>query len=148
VKETIKPPVKMPEVKPPVDMKPDMKVPDTKVDPKVDPKMVPPDGKLPVVPPAPPKASHLDAPARILVHLPADAQLTIDGKATSSISETRIFQSPTLTAQGQHFYELQAIVERSGRQIRITRLIRVQAGMTTEVNMEVPANQSLVTSQQ
>jgi uncharacterized protein (TIGR03000 family) len=131
-KETIKPPVKTPE-----------KVPETKTPDKV-PDKTPEKPTLPT-PPMPPKTGQLDAPARILVHLPADASLTIDGYVTKSTSETRAFVSPMLTARGEHFYELQATIQRSGQQVRITRLIRVQAGTTTEVNLEEPVSQNAVT---
>jgi uncharacterized protein (TIGR03000 family) len=93
------------------------------------------------------KGSQLNAPARILVHLPADARLTIDGNATKSTSSSRLFNSPTLNAQGLHFYEFQAIVERNGMQITINRLVRVQAGATTEVNIEIPEIQHVMISQ-
>jgi uncharacterized protein (TIGR03000 family) len=85
------------------------------------------------------KSSQLDAPARLLVRLPADAVLTIDGKTTRSTSDSRVFQSPSLSYRGVHFYELQATVERGGMQVQVNRLVRVWAGETTEVNIEVPS---------
>jgi len=89
-------------------------------------------------PPAPKKTSQDSAPARLLVHLPADAVLTIDGNATRSTSASRWFESPLLNTRGMHFYELQATVERAGMQIQVNRLVRVQPGQTIEVNIDVP----------
>jgi uncharacterized protein (TIGR03000 family) len=91
--------------------------------------------------------AQIDAPARILVHLPADARLTIDGKATQASSATRAFQSPSLAARGVHFYELQATVERSGMQIQVNHLVRVHSGQTTEVTIEIPEVQHVLFSQ-
>jgi len=93
------------------------------------------------------KSAQFNAPGRILVRLPADARLTVDGNATKSTSSTRVFQTPALPSSGLHFYELQATVERHGMQIQVNRLVRIQPGQTTEVNIEIPATQHVLFSQ-
>lgn len=90
------------------------------------------------MPPTTPKSSQLHAPARIVVQLPADARLTVDGHQTRSTSAERVFISPPISSEEQHFYEFQATVERNGMPIQITRLIQVRAGHTTYFSIDEP----------
>jgi hypothetical protein len=46
------------------------------------------------------------APVTLVVHLPDDARLTIDGNATKSTSETRVFTSPALPRGKELHYTL------------------------------------------
>jgi len=87
------------------------------------------------------KKGEISAPAQLMVHLPHDAVLTIDGHGTKSSAGSRWFQSPALNSRGVHFYELQATVERAGMLIRVNRLVRVQPGQLTEVNIDIPSPQ-------
>src|SRR5262249_32665187 len=73
------------------------------------------------------------APARITVHLPADARLTVDGEPTTSTSAVREFVSPALPA-GQAFrYTLQAEFTRNGKAVVVKKDVIVKAGLRTEV---------------
>jgi uncharacterized protein (TIGR03000 family) len=76
--------------------------------------------------------------AKIHVTLPADAKLTIDGSPTASTSETRIFESPSLTPGKTFFYELKATVVRDGKTETVTKEVTVRAGEDTRVEIEIP----------
>jgi uncharacterized protein (TIGR03000 family) len=79
------------------------------------------------------------APATIVVHLPADARLTIDGDATRSTGETRTFQTPPLEAGKTFHYELEALAERNGEKVRASKRVEVRAGRPAEVSLDFPA---------
>ncbi len=74
------------------------------------------------------------APAKIIVRLPAKANLTIDGAVTKATSARRTFVSPKLPAGQAFTYTLQA--EFNGRVVAKT--IQVRAGKTTEVELAAP----------
>jgi uncharacterized protein (TIGR03000 family) len=83
--------------------------------------------------PADDKKSGLDsstAPATVIVRLPANARLTIDGQATRSTSGVRTFVSPPLTMGKDYQYILKA-EGMDGRSE--TRTIDVRAGKITQV---------------
>jgi uncharacterized protein (TIGR03000 family) len=79
-----------------------------------------------------------EAPATIVVQLPADARLTIDGEATQSRSDTRTFVSPPLTPGKTYRYVLKAQVDRNGQTAETSRNVEVQAGKQTTVELEFP----------
>jgi len=91
---------------------------------------------------APPKATKegasIPAPAAILVSLPAEAKLVIDGYVTSSVSANRVFTSPALEPGKEFSYTLKASIVRDGQQVTTTRTVPVRAGETTRVTLEFP----------
>jgi uncharacterized protein (TIGR03000 family) len=78
--------------------------------------------------PAPKKTEEVAIPATIVVTLPADAKLTIDGNATTSRSARRIFTSPALEQGQEYVYTLRAEIVREGQMIAETQNITVRAG--------------------
>ena len=76
--------------------------------------------------------------AKVYVTLPADAKLTIDGTPTVSTSETRLFESPSLTPGKTFFYVLKATVVRDGKTETVTKEVTVRAGEATQVRIEIP----------
>jgi uncharacterized protein (TIGR03000 family) len=78
------------------------------------------------------------APAKIIVSLPADAKLTIDGVATTSTSEQRVFESPILTPNRDFHYTLRAEVLRDGKPVSVEQVIQVRAGKESYVTMTLP----------
>ncbi len=70
--------------------------------------------------------------------MPADAKLTIDGRPTVSTSESRVFESTSLTPGKTYCYELKATVVRGGKTETITKRVAVRAGKSTRVRIEVP----------
>lgn len=85
------------------------------------------------------EAGKLPGPARILVSLPADATLKIDGQATSATSESRTFQSPVLKGGRVYYYELSAEVVRNGRRVVMTKKVEVRPGQDTRVTLDETA---------
>src|SRR5207249_3249192 len=73
------------------------------------------------------------APATIVVTLPADAKLIIDGNVTKSTSERRTFVSPDLEPDAAYVHELTAEILVDGRTVTQTQRVTVRAGAVAEV---------------
>lgn len=84
-----------------------------------------------------------NAPATLIVNLPADAQLTIGGKTTSSTSARRVFTSPTLQRGKTYSYTLKATVMRNGKEETVTKEIDVAAGRISRITLAIPAASSV-----
>ncbi len=82
-----------------------------------------------------PEDSRAPAPATIVVSLPANATLTIDGNPTSSTSTTRTLISPALERDRTFVYTLQAEVD---GQVQ-TQQVRVYAGQTSQAQFTFPS---------
>jgi uncharacterized protein (TIGR03000 family) len=80
-----------------------------------------------------------EAPATLIVRLPADAKLTIEGAATTSTNDVRWFISPPLQAGKDYQYTLKAEVMRDGKKVERTREVTVRAGQPAEVTFDLPA---------
>jgi uncharacterized protein (TIGR03000 family) len=83
------------------------------------------------------------APAVIVVHLPDDASLTVDGEATTSTSGLRVLVSPELNPEKDYHYTLQAEVVRDGRPVRVEERVAVRAGEETHVTLSLPTGVAL-----
>jgi len=80
------------------------------------------------------------APATMVVTLPEDATLTVDGTVTTSTSSERVLVTPDLQT-GQTFqYTLTAQVMRAGSMQTVTRQVTVRGGEEIRVNLELPVN--------
>jgi len=77
--------------------------------------------------------------ATLIVTLPEDATLTIDGEATSSTSAQRVFVSPALEDGKVYEYTLKAQVVRDGETKIATAKVSVRPGQTSQVELSVPA---------
>jgi uncharacterized protein (TIGR03000 family) len=71
-----------------------------------------------------------NAPATIVVNVPANANLTVDGNATTSTSVRRVFMTPALETNSEYVYNLTATVDGQSQ----TQTVTVQGGRTTQVN--------------
>jgi uncharacterized protein (TIGR03000 family) len=80
------------------------------------------------------------APATIVVSLPADARLTIDDRPTTSKSELRTFVSPALPVGNDYSYTLKAEIVRDGQTLTATKQVSVRAGQESRVALEFPAS--------
>ena len=78
------------------------------------------------------------APATLLVRLPADATLTIDGSPTRATSGERRFVTPTLQPGKAYYYLLKAEVDRRGQKVQASRNVKIEAVRTAEVTLEFP----------
>ncbi len=83
--------------------------------------------------PTPPAKTEAQAPATIIVSLPAEARLTVDGNATSSTSERRTLVTPAIETGADFVYTLRAEIVRDGRTVVETQLVTVRGGETTNV---------------
>jgi uncharacterized protein (TIGR03000 family) len=87
----------------------------------------------------PPRADAA-APARILVRLPADATLTVDGAPTTSRDAVRTLVSPPLQPGKQYQYTLRAEIMRDGKKVERSRDVTVRAGEQSEVTFDLPSD--------
>jgi uncharacterized protein (TIGR03000 family) len=85
------------------------------------------------------KKASATAPATIVVTLPEEAALTINGDATVSTSGTRTFLSPALEKGKSYFYTLKARAVVDGATRELTRQVRVHAGERTDVRLDFGA---------
>jgi uncharacterized protein (TIGR03000 family) len=76
------------------------------------------------------------APARIVVQLPADAKLTIDGAPTTSTSANRVFTSPLLEAGRDFYYTFRATMVQDGQPVTTEQRVLVRAGKESRVKMD------------
>jgi len=74
------------------------------------------------------------APATIVVTLPAEAKLTVDGNATRATSARRTFVTPALEVGGDYSYTLRAEMVQDGQVAVQTQNVTVRGGETTEVS--------------
>jgi uncharacterized protein (TIGR03000 family) len=73
------------------------------------------------------------APATIVVNVPADARLFVDGAATTSTSEVRTLVTPTIEVGTTYVYTMRAEVVRDGRTVEQTQVVNVTGGQTANV---------------
>jgi uncharacterized protein (TIGR03000 family) len=91
----------------------------------------------PVIPTTTPdkKSTEAAGPATIIVHVPADAKVTVDGEATTSTTDRRVYISPSLDAGQEFHYTLKAEFNQDGKSISVKKIVAVRAGQETEVNL-------------
>lgn len=76
------------------------------------------------------------APATLIVTVPADALLSIDGEATTSTSTERVFVSPALNFGREYHYTLQAEFQKDGKTVKLTKDVAIKAGDETRVRFD------------
>ena len=82
----------------------------------------------------PPKKDEVTAPATIVLSLPADAKVSIDGTVTTSTSATRTFVTPELNQDQAFVYTISAQIVRDGQTLTVSEKVTVRAGEETRVN--------------
>jgi uncharacterized protein (TIGR03000 family) len=75
------------------------------------------------------------APATLVVSLPTNAVLTVDGAATKSTSAERTFITPDLSRGKEYFYRLQATWESDGKTIVVNKRVAVRPGQEVRVSL-------------
>jgi uncharacterized protein (TIGR03000 family) len=93
-----------------------------------------------------PKVGSNGAQATLVVTLPADATLTIDGAATSSTSAHRVFETPVLEHGRKYGYTLKAEFEHQGKTVSLTKQVVVEAGLTTTVQFDTTELNTVATN--
>jgi len=95
---------------------------------------------VPAAPPAkkvmPDEKGAANTPATIIVNLPADAKLSIDGATTNSTSAQRSFVSPPLQTGKDYVYTLTATVVRDGQTLEQSQRVSVRPGAETRVQLD------------
>jgi uncharacterized protein (TIGR03000 family) len=66
--------------------------------------------------------------AKLMIELPANAKLFVDGKETTGSGASRQFHTPNLTAGKKFFYDFRAEIEVNGRVEIEEKRVVVQAG--------------------
>jgi uncharacterized protein (TIGR03000 family) len=69
---------------------------------------------------------------RLVVELPADARLFIDGRQMKTQSGRRVFQTPPLARGQTYYYDLRAEVTREGRVQRETVRVLIRPGQESQ----------------
>jgi uncharacterized protein (TIGR03000 family) len=72
----------------------------------------------------------------ILVSLPADARLTVDGHATTSTTAQRTLITPNLQPGYEYTYTLRAEINRDGQTLTQSQRVAVRAGQQTPVTFD------------
>lgn len=93
--------------------------------------------------PKPKEQGSVSAPATIVVSLPAEAKLAVDGVATQSTSGTRVFATPALDRGNEYFYTLTAEIARNGKTVSTSKKVAVRAGEETRVSLEFPSAETV-----
>ena len=84
----------------------------------------------------PPKKGGVTAlPATIVVNVPADAKVTIDGTPTKSTSAVRVFATPELAPGAVYYYTVTAEVVREGKTLTASEKIAVEAGVNSVISL-------------
>lgn len=79
-------------------------------------------------------AGQAPTPARIVVKLPADAELYVDDVRFTRTGATRTIETPPLEPGERYSYTLRAVAERGGRTVSASKKIAFRAGETTRVD--------------
>ncbi len=78
----------------------------------------------------------VQAPVTIIVNLPANAKLMVDGTATKGSAAVRRLVSPALPVGREYHYNLRAEIVREGQNLAQTQRVTVRAGQESQVNFE------------
>jgi uncharacterized protein (TIGR03000 family) len=78
--------------------------------------------------PMPQKKVSIDDNAKLILEVPANAKLYIDGNLTKSANEVRHFYTPTLEPGQLYFYDVRVEFEKDGRTVRQDKRVYVKAG--------------------
>lgn len=83
-----------------------------------------------------PQVVSRSATAKILVRLPADALLIVDGKSTVSTSPIRTLVTPALAVGTTYVYSMRAEVVRDGQTVVEHQQVTVRGGATSTVHFQ------------
>lgn len=84
--------------------------------------------------PAPKKATGAPAPAQVIVQLPAQAELFIDGQRSRLTATTRTVVTPELEQGEDYYYTLRAEVIRNGKAVQKDQRVLLRAGEVSRVD--------------
>ncbi len=81
------------------------------------------------------KPDMVSTKATVVVNLPADAVLIVDGQKTLTTSARRVFTSPELEKGRDYYYDMKAEFKRDGKPVEVSKRIIVRAGAETAVDL-------------
>jgi uncharacterized protein (TIGR03000 family) len=87
--------------------------------------------------PQPKKTTQSTAPATIIVSLPADARLFVDGNSTVSTTAVRTLVTPELAIGSTYVYTMRAEIVRDGQVQSQTQQVNVIGGQTATVQFSL-----------
>lgn len=93
-----------------------------------------------------PKKTSIEGPATIVVNLPAEARLLVDGAATTSTSARRTLVTPSLLVGSTYVYNMTAEIVRDGRTVSQTQQVSVRGGQSVAVQFNFPTTQTVANS--
>ena len=70
----------------------------------------------------------IDPKASVVVRVPANAKVFVDGYQLKSTSTERVFTTPSLEPGESYFYNVRVIVEKDGKELEEVRRVTVRAG--------------------
>jgi uncharacterized protein (TIGR03000 family) len=83
--------------------------------------------------------SGTEEPVRLLIRLPANAELYIDGKKTMKTGREREFESPPVPVGKNYYYMIRAVWrDETGKEFSREQKFHVKAGQTNELDLTVP----------
>jgi uncharacterized protein (TIGR03000 family) len=74
--------------------------------------------------------------ATLVVDLPANAKLLIDGQPTQLTSATRTFITPPLKPGQEYYYDLKAELNRDGKTLAATKRVTIRPGQESRVRLD------------
>jgi uncharacterized protein (TIGR03000 family) len=84
-----------------------------------------------------PRVASTDTTARIIVRLPANAELWFEGQKMTGTGSVREFESPPLTPGQRYTYEVRAQWEDNGKLVKQTQTVGVKARAFVNVDFPV-----------
>jgi len=84
------------------------------------------------------KPKKTSAPATIVINLPADARLLVDGNTTTSTTDRRTLVTPELLFGSDYVYNMTAEVVREGRTMTESQTVTVRGGETSTIAFTFP----------
>jgi uncharacterized protein (TIGR03000 family) len=70
----------------------------------------------------------------VVVRMPSDAKLYLDGQLAPLTSEIRVFDTPPLTKAKDYYYTITSVTDRDGEPITASRRVMVRAGKVSHVD--------------
>jgi uncharacterized protein (TIGR03000 family) len=95
-----------------------------------------------VNPPVPnPGAGVNQVRSTLVVELPEDATLFVDGMRMKSVSAKRVFSTPPLQQGQTYYYDLKAEFEREGQVVNVTGRVVIRPGQEVSASLSEPSSQ-------
>ncbi len=82
------------------------------------------------------KGSLAPTKARLIVELPADAKLSVDGRPMKTVDGRGVFTTPSLKQEELYYYELTVELLRDGKPIAENRRVLVRAGQEVRASFK------------